>query len=118
MKDNDNPQYQETAREKLSRMGFKEEPWPTGEYSMILFDNCVSQLIEDDATPAAGLVQYDGQQRGSFFLTRLSSLTVRFLSVNGEQNQAKRSNKRGRFSSVSLYLVAWRGMACRAELPS
>src|SRR2546422_6611511 len=42
---------QETLREKLTRMGFKEDPWPPGECSMILFENCVIHLIEDDATP-------------------------------------------------------------------
>ncbi len=38
-------------------------------------------------------------------------VTVRFLSVNGEQNQAKRGNERSRFSNVSLYLVVRFGMA-------
>jgi hypothetical protein len=70
MKENDKPQSSETLREKLTRMGFKEDPWPPGEYSMILFDHCIIHLIEDDATPAPDLVPYDGQQCGSFFLTR------------------------------------------------
>ena len=30
--------------------------------------------------------------------------TVRFLSVNGEQKEAKRGSTRGSFSSVSLHL--------------
>jgi hypothetical protein len=68
--DKDHPQRQQTAREKLTRMGFKEDPWPPGEYSMILFENCVIHLIEDDAIPSEGLVKYESQQRGSFFLKR------------------------------------------------
>ena len=35
---------------------------------------------------------------------------VRFLSVNGVQNQAKRGNKEGSFSRVSLHLALRFGM--------
>jgi hypothetical protein len=65
----DNPQRQQTAREKLLRH-FMEWPTPPREYGMILFENCVIHLIEDDASPSQGLIKYEGQQRGSFFLNR------------------------------------------------
>jgi hypothetical protein len=61
----DKPQ---SARSKLA--GFQEEVVPSGEYGMILLDACSIHLLEDDATPSAGLIEYQGQKSGSFFLKR------------------------------------------------
>jgi hypothetical protein len=66
-------------REKLSPH-FKEQVVPD-EYGVILFENCVIHLIEDDAIPSEGLVKYDGQQRGSFFLKRTQLQEANFQAA-------------------------------------
>lgn len=87
----DNPQHQETAREKLARLGFgperEDKAHERGEFGLIMLgESCIIHLLEDDAVPEPGLSEYKGQEQGSFYLRRGRLRTV-ISRLRGTENK-------------------------------